>query len=86
MEPIQPSWFKQRQGKAEKVDDDTYRLTAPILPESFILIRRGENGLWSAALRTQSDGPDLAATAAEFDNRGDAWSAAFELYRTHLVV
>ena len=86
MEPILPSWFKQRQGKAEKVDDDTYRLTAPILPESFIAIRRGDNGRWSAALRPQSDGPDLAATAAEFDNRGDAWGAAFELYRTHIVV
>jgi hypothetical protein len=86
MEPILPSWFKQRQGKAEKVDDDTYRLAAPILPESYISIRRGERGLWSAALRAQADGPDVAATAAEFDNRGDAWGAAFELYRTHVVV
>jgi hypothetical protein len=86
MEPILPSWFKQRQGKAEKVDDDTYQLTAPILPASYISIRRGEDGRWSAALRAEAGGPDLAATDAEFDNRGDAWGAAFELYRTHIVV
>jgi hypothetical protein len=86
MEPILPSWVKQRQGKAEKVAGDVYRLTAPNLPESFIAILPGGNGRWSAILRAKQDGPDLAATPAEHENPGDAWAAAFELFRIHLVV
>lgn len=86
MEPISPSWFKQRQGKAEKVGEDVYRLTAPQLADYFIAIRRGEDGRWTAALRAQADGPDLAVTEPADQSRGDAWGAAFELYRTHVVV
>jgi hypothetical protein len=86
MDPISPSWFKQRQGKAEKVGEDVYKLTAPNAPESFIAIRLGDNGRWTAALRAQADGPDVAATQPEYQSRGDAWGAAFELYRTHVVV
>ncbi len=86
MEVVLPQWFKQRQGKAEPAGDHTYRLTAPILPEAFISIRPGENGRWAAALRTAADGPDLAVTEPVFETPGDAWAAAFELHRTHLVV
>jgi hypothetical protein len=86
MEPIPPSWFKQRQGKAEKVGEDVCRLAAPQLPEYFIAIRRGEDGHWTAALRAHADGPDLAATEPADQSRSDAWGAAFELYRTHVVV
>jgi hypothetical protein len=86
MEPILPSWFKQRQGKAEKVGEDVYKLTAPNLADTFIAIGAGGNGRWSAALRQQTAGPDVAATPPEHPSRGDAWEAAFELYRTHVVV
>jgi hypothetical protein len=85
-EPILPSWFKQRQCKAEKVAGDGYRLTAPNLAESFIAILPGGNNCWSAVLRAKQDGPALAATLAEHETPTDAWAAAFELYRTHLVV
>jgi hypothetical protein len=86
MQPILPSWFKQRQCKAEAVGTETYRLTGPNLAEYFISIRKGGNGLWSAALRRAADGPDLAATEAVFKTPAEAWEAAFELYRTHVIV
>ena len=38
------------------------------------------------ALRLAADGPDVATTGATFDNPGDAWAAAFELYRSHVVI
>jgi hypothetical protein len=85
MEPILPSWFKQRQAKAEPAGSDTYRLTAPNLGEAFICIRRADNDRWSAALRLAADGPDVAATQPTFDLPGDAWNMAFELYRNHVV-
>ncbi|HXG12694.1 MAG TPA: hypothetical protein VNK04_23250 [Gemmataceae bacterium] len=86
MPPTLPSWFKYRQGKAEPAGENTCRLTAPNQQDAFISIRPAENGRWSAALRTTADGPDLAATAPEFDNPADAWAAAFELYRREILV
>ena len=86
MQPVLPSWFKQRQGKAEPAGPDTYRLTAPQLAESYISIRRGGNGLWAAALRLTADGPDVAVSEPAFETPTEAWEAAFELHRTHLVV
>ena len=56
------------------------------LGEAFLGIRRGENNLWRAALRLTADGPEVAATEPEFDNPTDAWEAAFELYRTTVIV
>jgi hypothetical protein len=86
MQPVLPTWFKQRQGKAETTGDNTYRLTAPILPEAYISIGQGENGRWAAFLRTAADGPAQASTEPVFETPGGAWAAAFELHRTHLVV
>lgn len=85
MSMIVPSWFKYRQGKAEEIAPHTYRLTAPLMPESVIAIRQAENGKWAAALRTAVDGPDVAATPPEFEAPQDAWVAAFELHRLNLV-
>lgn len=86
MPPTVPSWFKLRQGKAEPAGDNLLRLTAPLAPEAFIVIRPGEEGRWSAAVRQSADGPDLDATPAEFDRPSDAWEAAFELYRRAIIV
>jgi hypothetical protein len=86
MQPVVPSWFKQRQGKAEPAGPDTYRLTAPQLAESYVSIRRGANGLWAAALRMAAEGPDVAVTEPVHETPAEAWEAAFELHRTHLVV
>jgi hypothetical protein len=86
MQPIPPFWFQQRQAKAEAAGDNVYRLTAPQLSEAFITIRAGPEGSWSAVLRQNADGPDIATSAAEYDNPMDAWGAAFELYRNHVVV
>ncbi len=86
MQPIPPFWFLQRQAKIELAGDNLYRLTAPNLREAFITIRQGVEGRWSAALRLTADGPDVEATGSGYDNPGDAWGAAFELYRNHVVI
>ena len=86
MEPILPFWFKQRQAKAESAGPDTYRLTAPNQREAFISIRKDADGRWGAALRLTADGPDVAVTTTAYETPGDAWDAAFEMYRRELVI
>jgi hypothetical protein len=86
MQPIVPSWFKQRQAKAEAAGGNVYRLTAPNMAETFITIRKGENGLWQALLLGGANGPELASTPAEYATPEDAWGAAFELHRVHVMV
>jgi hypothetical protein len=61
-------------------------LTGPNLGEAFILIRQAENGQWQAAFRLAADGPDLATTEPEIPGPKEAWAAAFELYRLHVIV
>jgi hypothetical protein len=80
-----PSWFKGRQGTAEAAGENSYRLTAPNVPEAFIGIRRHENGLYSAWLRTAADGPESASEPV-IETEYDAWEQAFELYREALLV
>jgi hypothetical protein len=86
MSVILPSWFNQRQGKAEAAGENTYRLTAPNLKPALISIHRDDNGRWSAALRLEEDGPVVAATGPELPRSEEAWEAAFELYRRQVVV
>lgn len=86
MQPIPPFWFVQRQAKAQPAGDNVYRATAPNLREAFLAIRQGAEGRWSAALRLAADGPDVASTPDMYDNPGDAWGAAFELYRNRVVI
>jgi hypothetical protein len=86
MELTLPTWFKYRQGKAEPAGADTYRLSAPNAAEAFISIRRSEADRYAAVLRTTANGPEVDATSAEFDKARDAWSAAFELYRSHVLI
>jgi hypothetical protein len=87
MPPIYPFWFKQRQCKAEPAgDDNTLKVSGPNLGEAFLGIRRGENNHWRAVMRLTADGPEVAASEPEFDNPVDAWEAAFELYRTTVIV
>jgi hypothetical protein len=86
MDLISPYWFDQRQGKAEAEGPDAYRLTAPNLKPAVISIQRGENGRWSAALRLGDDTTPVAQTEPELARPEEAWEAAFELYRVHLVV
>jgi hypothetical protein len=81
-----PFWFKQRQAKAEPAGPDTYRVTAPNQREAFLSIRQGAGGRWGAALRLTADGPEAAATDATYNTPGEAWDAAFELYRRELVI
>jgi hypothetical protein len=86
MQPIIPSWFKQRQAAAEPAGENTLKLTGPILPESYIAIRKADNDLWQALLLQSPNGPETAATGPIYDDPGDAWGAAFELFRVHVVV
>jgi hypothetical protein len=85
-QPILPSWFKQRQAKAEPAGEGVFKLTAPNLGEAYITIRKAENGLRSAHLLQKPDGPELDSSQAIFANENDAWAAAFELYRLELIV
>ena len=86
MEPTEPFWFKQRQAKLEPIGDNTFKVTAPNQGESYLQIRSDGKGRWAAAVRTTPDGADLASTGPEFETAGEAWQAAFELYRRTLVV
>jgi hypothetical protein len=86
-QPIVPSWFKGRQCKAEPAGDDhTLKLTGPNLGDAYISVRQADNRLWLAALRRAPDGADVAVTEPEIATEQDAWEAAFELYRTHVIV
>jgi len=86
MELVPPFWFSMRQGKLESLGNDVYRLTAPNLKEAFIRIWQNEAARWVGAFRQTADGPDLAMTDVAYDNPADAWGAAFELYRNHVVL
>lgn len=86
MSLLPPFWFIQRQAKAEAAGANVYRVTAPQMREAYIAVRQGPDGRWTAALREAADGPDLAASATDYDNPNDAWGAAFELFRNFLVV
>jgi hypothetical protein len=83
---VLPTWFKQRQGKAEEAGENTYRLTGPNLREAFISIRMAGDGLWAGSMRYALDGPEIAATEPEIGTPYDAWAAAFEIYRNHVIV
>ena len=85
MQMVPPFWFVQRQGKAEPAGDNAYRLTAPNLKEAFISIRKSERGGWTAALRPNADGTEVAVSEHDYEDPQDAWGAAFELYRNALV-
>ena len=82
---VTPMWFKQRQGNAEEAGQNTYRLTGPNLRDAFISIRQADNGLWAASLRYTADGPEVAATKPEIATAYEAWEAAFEIYRNHVI-
>lgn len=85
-EPVHPFWFKQRQGNAEQIGNDSmFKLSAPNQEEAVILIRQ-EGDKWAAAVRKTEDGEDIDSTPLEFDHPGFAWDAAFELYRQHFII
>lgn len=84
--PIQPFWFKQRQCKAEPVEGrQMLKVSGPNLVEAFIHVRR-EDSRWKVGLRKSADGDDVATAESEKPSEHAAWDAAFELYRTHVIV
>jgi hypothetical protein len=86
MNPTLPFWFAQRQGKAEPKGSDTYQLSAPNLPPASIGIKRTGDGRWTAFLSLTPDGPPGIASENSFERPEEAWEAAFELYRQHVVL
>ncbi|HLJ96987.1 MAG TPA: hypothetical protein VKU02_27735 [Gemmataceae bacterium] len=84
--PTPPFWFRQRQGKAEPAGPDTYRLTAPNLGEALISIQQTTNGRWLPVLKRTAEGPNLVEAGDDFATPQEAWDAAFEWYRVHIVV
>jgi hypothetical protein len=81
-----PTWFKGRQGKVEAIADGLYRLTGPNLPETFLGVRRADNGKLQGYFRYKADGPDDAVTDPKFDSEYDAWDVAFEMYREKIII
>jgi hypothetical protein len=86
MSLVTPFWFDQRQGKAEPAGTDMYKLTAPNMKPAFLRIQRDASGLWSASLQLTEDSSPVGVTEAQFGKPEEAWEAAFELFRTHVVV
>lgn len=85
MIPLRPSWFAQRQGKVEGLTEDSAKLSAPNVPERFIGVRSASIQHWTGWLKESPDAEPIAATSVEYDNVTDAWNAAFELYRVHVI-
>jgi hypothetical protein len=87
MTPIIPFWFKQRQCQAEPVgNEQMLKVTGPNLGEFYLRIQQEPDGRWRAAMRSAPDGQDLQQSSGESVDAKAAWQAAFELYRTHLLV
>ena len=84
--PITPFWFKQRQCKAEPVGgDQMLKVSGPNLAEAFIHVKKQDDH-WLAGLRLKADGDDVATARSAKPSEHAAWDAAFELYRTHVIV
>ena len=87
MTPSPPFWFKQRQCKAEPADGGKMlKVSGPNLGEAYLYIQPMDNQRWRAGLRPAPNAADLRTTEAEMSSPREAWDAAFELYRTHVIV
>jgi hypothetical protein len=87
MEPILPFWFKQRQCRAEPVDGSKMlKVGGPNLGEAYLYIQPLENQGWRAGLRLTPDGADVRTVETDLSSPREAWDAAFELYRTQVIV
>jgi hypothetical protein len=86
MAVIVPAWFKGRQGKAEESAPGLLKLTAPNLREWYLGLRRLDDGHWQAFLRDRPDGSDVSVIDLEPMPEYDAWEAAFEVYRNHVII
>ncbi len=84
MAPTPPFWFKQRQCKAEPQGENMLKVSGPNLGEFFLYVREA-GGKWSAGLRRTADSEDLASTEPEAPSEKEAWDAAFELFRIHVI-
>ena len=80
-----PFWFRQRQAKAEEIQQGSYKVSGPNLPEAVVSIRMGDDLRWHGFLQAKRDGPEMATTTA-FQTAKEALSAAFDLYRTNMIV
>lgn len=84
--PNPPFWFKQRQCKAEPVEGtQLLKVSGPNLGEAYLHVRP-EGNHWRAGMKRAADGDDVATALSEKPSENAAWEAAFELYRTHLIV
>jgi hypothetical protein len=85
-QPLTPFWFRQRQCKLEPLENGMVRATGPNLAEAFLGVRSTTNGRWLPIFRLSAEGPDLAETHEDLATPQEAWEAAFELYRIHVIV
>jgi hypothetical protein len=51
-----------------------------------IRIEQDAGGSWTAKLQMEENGPAVAFSDTKLTRRDDAWDAAFELYRQHVVI
>lgn len=79
-----PTWFKQRQAKAEPAGDNALKVSGPNLHEGVVAIRKTDAG-WVAAVKDKPESADLRVSDP-IANEAEAWGAAFELYRRQFVI
>jgi len=79
-----PTWFKQRQAKAEPAGDNALKVTGPNLHEGVVALRKSADG-WIAAVKDRADGDDLRVSNPIADE-AEAWAAAFELFRRQFII
>ena len=79
-----PYWFRQRQAKADELAQGSYKISGPNLPEGVVSIRIGDDMLWRGILQARADGPKVAVTEG-YPVAKEAITAAFDLYRVHMI-
>lgn len=86
-----PFWMKQRQVKAEQVNDATVRLAAPQLPVYELEVRpTGDDHRWLAVVyEAAPEGGErklVTQYSASFDSPMTAWEAGYELFRKAVLI
>lgn len=87
--PTLPFWMLQRQIVSESVNDQTVRLSGPVLPTCEVTVApRAEGGGYRLVVeRSGESGKSLVAEAESTQAAADAaWQSAFEIYRQHIIV
>ena len=82
-----PFWLQQRDGKLDRLDDRTVRISGAHLPTCELSVFPMPTGVgWRVAVEliTGTTRQTIAKTESPFENEQAAWQAGFDLYRQRL--